>query len=272
MVLDILRTNQWERPIYFAITVSADGQLNLQPYFRLEGKAFRIVPVRHSDPYGAVDPLIHGERLRSFRFREIDNENAYFDENIRRMMDNYRTVITRQAQEWARLGRPDSAAVWLKWGEEKIPFTTIRGDLTSMVTYAYRYSQYGENERAVELAKKALPDIESSLRSNMSRIDAQEAQMTSLDADLQANRTDVAKRREISNRIRSIGTQRETLIREISFDSSRFMIVQHIFFQAGMESEAQAIATKVAEMTANRIPFPTTPVETQMNVERIMGD
>ena len=272
MVLDILRTNQWERPIYFAITVSADGQLNLQPYFRLEGKAFRIVPIRHSDPYGAVDPIIHGERLRSFRFREIDNENAYFDENIRRMMDNYRTVITRQAQEWARVGRPDSAVVWLSWGEDKIPFTTIRGDLTSMVTYAYRYSQYGENGRAVELAKKALPDIERSLAANMGKIDAQEAQMTALDEELQATRTDVAKRREISNRIRSIGTQRETLIREISFDSSRFMIVQHIFFQAGMDAEAQAIATKVSEMTANRIPFPTTPVETQMNVERIMGD
>lgn len=272
MVLDILRTNQWERPIYFAITVSADGQLNMQPYFRLEGKAFRVVPIRHNDPYGAVDPNIHGERLRSFRFREIDNEDAYFDENIRRMMDNYRTVITRQAQEWARAGRPDSAVVWLKWGEEKIPFTTIRGDLTSMVTYAYRYSQYGDNEQAVELAKKALPDIEASLRSNMARIDAQEAQMTALDEQLQAARTDVAKRREISNRIRSIGTQRESLIREISFDSSRFMIVQHIYYQAGMEAEAQAITAKVTDMTSARIPFPTTAVETQMNVERIMGD
>jgi hypothetical protein len=272
MVLDILRTNQWERPIYFAITVSADGQLNLQPYFRLEGKAFRIVPQLHNDPYGAVDPIIHGERLRTFRFREVGNEEAYFDENIRRMMDNYRTVITRQAQEWARVGQPDSAVVWLKWGEEKIPFTTIRGDLTSMVTYAYRYSQYGENTRAVELAKQAIPDIEVSLRSNMSRIDAQEAQMTALDNELQANRTDVAKRRELSNRIRSISTQRESLIREISFDSSRFMIVQHILFQAGLDEEARAISAKVTEMTAQRIPFPTTAIETQMNVDRIMGD
>jgi hypothetical protein len=188
------------------------------------------------------------------------------------MMDNYRTVITRQAQEWARVGQPDSAVVWLKWGEEKIPFTTIRGDLTSMVTYAYRYSQYGENTRAVELAKQAIPDIETSLRSNMSRIDAQEAQMTALDNELQANRTDVAKRRQLSNRIRSISTQRETLIREISFDSSRFMIVQHILFQAGLDEEALAISAKVTEMTAQRIPFPTTAIETQMNVDRIMGD
>jgi hypothetical protein len=272
MVLDIIRTNQWERPIYYAITVSSDGQLNMQPYFRLEGKAFRIVPQRHSDPYGAVNPIIHGDRLRGFRFREIGNEDAYFDENIRRMMDNYRTVITRQAQEWARVGQLDSARVWLQWGEENIPFTTIRGDLTSMVTYAYRYSQFGDNERAVELAKKAIPDIQTSLRSNMSRVDAQETQMTELDAQLQANRTDASKRREISNRIRSISTQRETLIREISFDSSRFMIVQHILFQAGLNDDALAIATLVSEMTSQRIPFPTTAIETKMNVDRIMGD
>ena len=41
MILDILKTNNWIRPIYFAITVSQDRQLEMQSYFRLEGKAFR---------------------------------------------------------------------------------------------------------------------------------------------------------------------------------------------------------------------------------------
>jgi len=272
MVMDILRTNEWKRPVYFAITVSSDGQLNLQPYFRLEGKAFRVVPAKHDDAFGVVDPIIHGNRLRSFRFREIDNEKAYFDENIRRMMDNYRTVITRQAQEWDRAGQRDSALVWLRWGEQQIPFTTIRGDLTSMITYAYRYVQLGDAERAVSLAKDAMDDIEQSMIRNMERIDRQEAVMLTLEEDIQRNRGDLSKRRTIQNQIRTINNQRETLVREISFDSSRFMIAQHILFEAGLTDEALSIAEKVGIITGQRIPFPTSAAESKASVQRIMGD
>lgn len=272
MVMDILRTNEWKRPVYFSITVSSDGQLNLQPYFRLEGKAFRIVPIKHDDPFGVVDPIIHGNRLRTFRFREIDNEKAYFDENIRRMMDNYRTVITRQAQEWGRAGQRDSALVWLRWGEDNIPFTTIRGDLTSMITYAYRYVQLGDTERAVSLAKDAMVDIEQSMTRNMERIDRQEAAMLATEEDLQLNRGDLSKRRTIQNQLRTMNTQRDNLVREISFDSSRFMIAQHILFEAGLTDEALSITEKVATITGQRIPFPTTADESKANVERIMGD
>lgn len=272
IVMDILRTNQWKRPVYFAITVSSDGQLNLQDYFRLEGKAFRIMPKRFGDPYGFVDPVVHGERLRTFRFREIGNEKAYFDENIRRMMDNYRTVITRQAQEWEKAGQPDSALAWLKWGEEQIPFTTIRGDLTSMVTYAYRYTKLGDHERSVSLVREALPDIERSMRDGMGRIDRLETQLQALEADMERNRADLAKRRRIQADIRNLAGRRDALVRDISFDSSRFMIAQHIFYQAGLDDDALLVSVLVGDITDSRVPFPTSEAETRMSVERIMGE
>jgi hypothetical protein len=34
MVLDLLANNNWERPIYFAVTTGPDSYLNLQDYFR----------------------------------------------------------------------------------------------------------------------------------------------------------------------------------------------------------------------------------------------
>ncbi|HXC05635.1 MAG TPA: DUF2723 domain-containing protein, partial [Bacteroidia bacterium] len=39
MVLDLLATNNWERPIYFAVTTGDDSYMDLQPYFKLEGLA-----------------------------------------------------------------------------------------------------------------------------------------------------------------------------------------------------------------------------------------
>jgi len=83
-ILDILQTNRWERPVYFANTVARSSQLNLQPYFRVEGQAFRVVPKKGSGNYFSnVKASTHAERLSRFRFRGLDDPKAYFDESIR---------------------------------------------------------------------------------------------------------------------------------------------------------------------------------------------
>ncbi|GIV33650.1 MAG: membrane protein [Chitinophagales bacterium] len=52
MVLDIIASNLWERPIYFAVSVSPDSYLGFQNYFQLEGLAYRIVPLEKEDRFG----------------------------------------------------------------------------------------------------------------------------------------------------------------------------------------------------------------------------
>ncbi|MDX1740355.1 MAG: DUF2723 domain-containing protein, partial [Rhodothermales bacterium] len=111
--LDIIVTNarnNWERPIYFAVTVSPDGLLGLEDYFQLEGQTQRVVPIKHNQGFlGRVDPNITPERLRTFRLRGLDDPDVYFDENIRNMLDNYRSVYSHTAQSMAREGRADEA-------------------------------------------------------------------------------------------------------------------------------------------------------------------
>ena len=43
-ILDMLQTNNFERPIYYAITVSPDQFINLDGYFEQTGLAYQIVP------------------------------------------------------------------------------------------------------------------------------------------------------------------------------------------------------------------------------------
>ena len=46
-VLDMIQNNNWERPIYFAVTTGPDSYMGLQEFFRLEGLAYRLVPIRY---------------------------------------------------------------------------------------------------------------------------------------------------------------------------------------------------------------------------------
>ncbi len=271
MVLEILRTNRWVRPVYFSTTVARDAQMNLQDYFRLEGKAFRVMPFRTGNE---IDTEIHGKRLKSFRLREINNERAYFDENIRRMMDNYRTIINRQASTFLEGGQPDSAAYWLKWGEAHIPFTSIEGDPTSILNYAYRYAQVGVNDRALALAEKSRRDLDIAFRSFLRDLDSIEAEISRVEQRIDdgGSRMDTRRRRELQNRIQTLNRDRQQLVRELSFETSRYMILQRIYFMNDMDEEAVAVADFIADVSDQRLPFPRDREENRHRVSRMFGE
>ncbi len=265
MVLEILRTNRWVRPVYFSTTVARDAQMNLQDYFRLEGKAWRVMPFRTNDE---IDTEIHGKRLKSFRLREINNEKAYFDQNIRRMMDNYRTIINRQVSAYIQGEQPDSASYWLQWGEDHIPFSTIEGDATSILNYAYRYSELDVTDRALSLVDLARQDLDRSLRRHLRELDRLEAETARLEVrfDNQSRSMGSSRRRALQNRINTLSENRQNLIRDISYDSSRYIIIQRIFYMNDMEQEALAVADFIEEASDDRLPFPRSRDE---NLERI---
>ncbi len=160
--LDIIATNArraWERPIYFAVTVSPDGQLGLQNFFQIEGQAFRIVPIKHEERLGRVVPEITPERLMNFRFTNLANPNVYYDENVRRMIDNYRNVFGHTAQSIAQQGQSERALALLDTLMTNVPFDTIPGDERSYLLLSRAFEASGAPERAIALMKQAEPVI-----------------------------------------------------------------------------------------------------------------
>lgn len=161
-VLNMLITNalqDWKRPIYFAVTVAPDGQLNLQNYFQSEGQAYRVVPIEHSEPLGRVVPSVSPQRLKQFRFTNLDDPSVYYDENIRRMVDNYRNIFSHTAQSLIAAGESGEARELIDWFMEEVPFETIPGDEMSYIFMADVYRLLGDSERGVAILKDSEPVI-----------------------------------------------------------------------------------------------------------------
>lgn len=162
-VIDIVATNArngWERPIYFAVTVAQSGQLNLQNYFQLEGQAFRVVPLKHNEgQLGRVVPEITAPNLNMFQFRGIDDPAVYFDENIRNMVDNYRTIYAHVAEQMAAQGEIDGGLYLLDEFVRQVPFTTIPGDDRSFFLVARAYTALGDQTKAIALLDQARPMV-----------------------------------------------------------------------------------------------------------------
>jgi hypothetical protein len=102
----------WERPVYFANTVAPSSFVGLEPYFRLEGLAYRVLPVRKS---ATLDPMLsrvspfrgHIDRdsvlkhlTETFRYRNLTNSKVFYDDNIRRMVGNYYRVFSQLSYDY----------------------------------------------------------------------------------------------------------------------------------------------------------------------------
>ena len=55
IVLDLVAHNDWKRPIYFAVSVSPDAYVGLEKFFRLEGLAYRLVPVKTDNSSSRIE-------------------------------------------------------------------------------------------------------------------------------------------------------------------------------------------------------------------------
>jgi hypothetical protein len=98
MVLKILEDNEFRRPIYFAVTVSPDNKLNLDNYMRMDGLAFKILPVKISNRR-IVDPQLMWANLNEkFLYRNLNNPKVYYDDNTKNLLGNYRSAFLTLAQ------------------------------------------------------------------------------------------------------------------------------------------------------------------------------
>jgi len=147
----------WQRPVYFAVTVASDGRLGLENYFQLEGHALRVVPIRHSEPLGRVELGITPDRLREFRFTNLNDPDVYYDANIRRMVDNYRNIFSQTASAMVVAGQIEEGIALIDSLMEKIPFSTIPGDYISFIYIARVYQLAGDYEKALEIYRASEP-------------------------------------------------------------------------------------------------------------------
>ena len=129
MVLDMIAHSNWERPIYFAITVGRDKYLGLQDYFQLEGFAYRFTPVKSASSgiyFGSVNTAkMYDQMMNRFKWGNMNDPQVYIDENNQRMMMNIRNNFNRLAESLIVEGKKDSAIKVLDHNLELIPHSIV---------------------------------------------------------------------------------------------------------------------------------------------------
>jgi hypothetical protein len=104
-VLDIIASNLWERPIYFAVTVQPNQFFGMDDFLQLEGLALRIMPTRgKSDPsFGVIGSgkvnadLFYNNVFKKFKWGNFDKERLFVDNSYGPSIQSMQLSIRRAA-------------------------------------------------------------------------------------------------------------------------------------------------------------------------------
>ena len=168
MIDNILETNRWQYPVYFAVTVSSDNRIyrtmSIDSHLRMEGMAYRVVPEEGKD---MIEPDIMKEKLfKVFLYRGINDPKVHKDENDKRLLNNYATMFLTLADTLKREGKFDEAILTTKEAIKRVPF-----DFRSYVYLGQLYVEKGERQKIDGIMSELPEDIDkASLYYNMSYI------------------------------------------------------------------------------------------------------
>ena len=164
MILELLKENNWKRPVYFATTVGDEYYMGLNDHFELTGLAYQILPVGVKDAGAGVNAdEMYTNMMTKFRYGGINNPKVYLDENITRMCRTHRMMFSQLIGALVAKGDSVRALKALDYCEKQIPGTTVRHDYisTQMADYYYKLHKPAKgNEIMTAVAKDCIENLD----------------------------------------------------------------------------------------------------------------
>jgi hypothetical protein len=164
-VRDIIFTNEWKRPIYFAVTVSPDSKIGLDDYLWFHGLAWRLEPRRVGrEDFGIEKSVLEANLMQEpaepskgpqygYRFRRVADPGVYFDENTSRLMLNYRSAFMRLALYYSNADADTARAIaTLNRMEELIPRSKVPMGWELLSDLGTFYARLGQTETFNQIA------------------------------------------------------------------------------------------------------------------------
>jgi len=153
MILDLITTGNWDRPIYFNNTSKQGINIDLSPYLIQEGNAYRLLPIQNPNPgqdFVNTD-IMYDNLMHHFFYRQLDNPKVNYNEDYRSFVLNHRSSFNTLAEALADEGKEEKAKEVLFKSLELMPDKAIPYDFTAVTTINLLF-QVGEAEKALEIA------------------------------------------------------------------------------------------------------------------------
>ena len=146
MILDIIRMNNWKRPMFFAVTVSPDNYVGLRDYFQMEGMVFRLTQSRGREKMDLAQT--HHNLWDVYQYRGISDSTVYKDPQTSNLLRNYSAAFQQLAILHYQAKNYDEAITEM----EKYRSLKITDGIWERSLLTQFYADAGQYDKAEELA------------------------------------------------------------------------------------------------------------------------
>src|SRR5690554_6633443 len=155
MLMDLIATNDWERPIYFNNTSVATIGFDLQNHVVMEGLTYRLLPIQKPENVQELvnTDLAYKNVMENFAFRGMNNPDNYFDDEFRRFTSNHRSALNSITIALLEEDKMEMAADIQKLSLEKFPNDAIPYDVASGQSVPLLF-EMGEDDLALDIIDK----------------------------------------------------------------------------------------------------------------------
>ena len=158
MMLDILRNNDWKRPIYFTGGSYDDEEyIWMKEYLQLEGLVYKLVPIKTPEnpenPYqmGRIDSDNMFDIVKKWDWGNANSPDIYHDPETRKNSISFRSNLARLAEQLVNEKQPQKAIEVLDLAMEKMPLDYF-GYYSLITPIAATYYRAGSAEKGGKLA------------------------------------------------------------------------------------------------------------------------
>lgn len=146
MILHILEANRFKRPVYFAVTVAPSNLLGMDEFMRMDGLAFKLMPIKVARRF--ADPeIIRKNLFEKYSYRNLDNPEVYYNDNIIALLGNYRSSFMTLMSAYMSKGQEEKALEAIDRMNEVVPESVIPPPDMDYSLYIGRlYQQLGRPE------------------------------------------------------------------------------------------------------------------------------
>ncbi|MDR3309476.1 MAG: DUF2723 domain-containing protein [Tannerella sp.] len=155
ITLDMLNTNKWERPMYYARTVPPSVHHLFEGHLQLTGLAMQIVPLNTNDSLDLYynTRKMYDNVMNKFRWGGLEKPGLYLEQTTMNMCTGQRSYIfAALAEKLIKEGKPDDALRVLDRCVEVMPDENVPY-LASSFDIAQLYLQLEQVEKAKKIGK-----------------------------------------------------------------------------------------------------------------------
>jgi hypothetical protein len=167
-ILAVIAGNEWKRPICFTSPRSL-RDLGLEKYTRMEGMAYRLVPVENS---GVNNEVAYKNIMEKFAYGNAARKGVYFDQDNRRYLNFMQNAHVELAMSLIKAGNAAAARRVLTHYDEQVhssnfPYgaTTGRGNDHNIVSMQFLQACYLSDHFI--LAKKVAASLKKDLQQQL---------------------------------------------------------------------------------------------------------